>query len=115
LRTSITTALFIDCRHNSAQIALAANPQKAYNEGERGRKMSAIPFDTHYFVKRLVTAGMPEAQAEVIAEEQAKLIENQLATKTDLDLLKNELTIRIGGMLVALAGFLAAVKFFAPH
>ena len=74
--------------------------------------MSAIPFDSHAFVKRLTGAGMPEDQAEILAEEQAKLIETQLATKTDIELLKHELTIRVGSMIVALGGVLIAVKFF---
>lgn len=74
--------------------------------------MSAIAFDTHAFVKRLTNAGMPELQAEVLAEEQSKLIETQLATKVDLDLLKHELTIRIGSMIMALGGILVAIKFF---
>jgi hypothetical protein len=78
----------------------------------KGRLMSAIPFDSHAFVKRLVSAGMPEGQAEILAEEQAKLIETQLATKTDIELLKHELTIRVGSMIVALGGVLIAVKFF---
>ena len=73
--------------------------------------VSAIAFDTHAFIKRLVHAGMPEAQAEVLADEQAKLIETQLATKTDLELLKHDLTIRVGGMIMALGGVLVAVKF----
>ena len=73
--------------------------------------MSAIAFDTHAFVKRLVSVGMPEAQAEVLAEEQGKLIETQLATKTDLELLKHDLTIRVGGMIMALGGVLVAIKF----
>jgi hypothetical protein len=73
--------------------------------------MSAIAFDTHAFIKRLTNAGMPELQAEVLAEEQAKLIETQLATKTDIDLLKHELTIRIGSMIMALGGILVAIKF----
>ena len=73
--------------------------------------MSAIAFDTHAFIKRLVAAGMPEAQAEVLAEEQAKLIETQLATKVDLELLKHDLTIRVGGMIMALGGVLVAIKF----
>lgn len=73
--------------------------------------MTAIAFDTHAFIKRLVAAGMPESQAEVLAEEQAKLIETQLATKSDLELLKHELTIRVGAMIIALGGFLAAIKF----
>ena len=74
--------------------------------------MSTIAFDTHAFIKRLIAAGMPEPQAEALAEEQAKLIETQLATKGDLELLKHELTIRVGAMIVALGGFLSAVKFF---
>lgn len=73
--------------------------------------MAAIAFDTHAFIKRLIAAGMPEPQAEVLAEEQAKLIETHLATKTDLELLKHELTIRIGGMIMALGGVLIAIKF----
>ena len=73
--------------------------------------MSAIAFDTHAFIKRLTGAGMPEAQAEILAEEQARLIETQLATKTDLERLKHELTIRIGGMIFALGGVLVAIKF----
>ncbi len=73
--------------------------------------MSAIAFDTHAFIKRLTAAGMPEAQAEVLAEEQAKLIETQLATKIDLELLKHDLTIRVGGMIMALGGILVAIKF----
>ena len=45
------------------------------------------------------------------AEEQAKLIETQLATKVDLELLKHDLTIRVGGMIMALGGVLVAIKF----
>ena len=45
--------------------------------------MEAV-FDTHAYVKRLVTAGMPEPQAEVIADEQRGLIDDKLATKRDL-------------------------------
>ena len=81
--------------------------------------MSAIAFDTHAFIKRLTLAGMPEAQAEVLAEEQAKLIETQLATKADIadvrrdiELAKHELTVRVGAMVIALGGFLTALKFF---
>ena len=45
---------------------------------------ATIAFDTHRYVKRLTGAGMPEPQAEVIADEQRALIEDQLATKRDL-------------------------------
>ena len=46
--------------------------------------MVNLAFDTHKYVKRLTTAGMPESQAEVIADEQRSLIEDQLATKRDI-------------------------------
>ena len=42
-------------------------------------------FDTHGFVKRLTSAGMPEPQAEILAEEQSRLIQERLATKQDLE------------------------------
>jgi hypothetical protein len=45
--------------------------------------MNAVLFDTHAFVKRLTAVGMPEAQAEVLADEQARLIDERLATKAD--------------------------------
>ncbi|WP_339058115.1 DUF1640 domain-containing protein [Candidatus Regiella endosymbiont of Tuberolachnus salignus] len=53
--------------------------------------MSSLVFDTHNFVKKLTKAGMPEAQAEVLASEQANLIENRLATKQDIALLKQDI------------------------
>ena len=46
--------------------------------------MTSMVFDTHAFVKRLTAVGMPEEQAEVLADEQAKLIDERLATKADL-------------------------------
>jgi len=82
--------------------------------------MTALIFDTHVFVKKLVGAGMPEAQAEVLAEEQTRLIDEQLATKQDLKQLElkmsqieQSITIRTGAMILALGGFLAGIKFFA--
>ena len=45
-------------------------------------------FDTHGFVKRLTSAGMPEPQAEILAEEQSRLIQERLATKQDLEQLR---------------------------
>ena len=50
--------------------------------------MSAIAFDSHAFVKRLTEAGMPERQAEVLATEQTRLIEADLATKADIKALE---------------------------
>lgn len=53
--------------------------------------MTAVIFDTHSFIKKLTAVGMPEKQAEVLADEQAHLLETQIATKRDLKELKLEL------------------------
>ncbi len=53
--------------------------------------MIAVAFDTHAFVKRLTSVGMPEAQAEVLADEQVRLIDERLATKADIAKLEVEL------------------------
>ena len=83
----------------------------------------AVMFDTHQFVKKLVVAGMPEPQAEVLAEQQQELIENQLATKRDLkeleialkrDIVELEMRMRIwtGSLAVVIIGVLTAIKYF---
>ncbi len=71
--------------------------------------MQAIPFDTHNFVKRLVTAGMPEQQAEVLAQEQTRLIESSLATKRDIRETEHRLIIRLGAMMVTGIGVVATL------
>ena len=48
-------------------------------------------FDSHRFVKQLAEAGMPERQAEILAEERKNLIENQLATKLDLAKIEHDI------------------------
>jgi hypothetical protein len=81
--------------------------------------MASAIFDTHAFVKRLIAAGMPEQQAEILAEEHARLLGEQLATKADIALIrtdlvaleqrvKDQLTIRLGGMLTAAVVIVAA-------
>jgi hypothetical protein len=81
--------------------------------------MSAIALDTRAFVKRLTAAGMPEPQAEALADEQRRLIEDRLATKTDIETLRadlkrdmaeleSRLTIRLGGMMAASIAIVAA-------
>jgi len=82
--------------------------------------MASAIFDTHAFVKRLTAAGMPEAQAEILAEEQARLIDERLATKADIAALKADLraleerleyrlTIRLGAMLAVAVAIVAAL------
>ena len=54
-----------------------------------------IVFDTHRFVKRLTDAGLQPSIAEALAEEQAQLVENKLATKADLHELEARLQTAI--------------------
>ena len=89
--------------------------------------MESLAFDTHQFVKNLTAVGMPEKQAEVLANEQVRLIEANLATKRDIKELEAEtkkefanvrlaikeleqhLTIRLGGMMVTGIAVVAAL------
>lgn len=83
-----------------------------------------VPFDTHAYVKRLTSAGVPETQAEVHAEAIAGLVNDELATKRDLEepriatardlenlelRLKHDLTLRLGAIVVAGIGIVAAL------
>ena len=78
--------------------------------------MSIIAFDTHAFVKRLTATGMPEPQAEVLADEQAKLIENRVATKGGLETMRKEIVSELklwtAGFTGLLLAALSAIKFF---
>ena len=53
--------------------------------------MSAIAFDTLKFAKRLKEAGFAEQQAEALADAEAELIEQNLATKRDSADLKRDI------------------------
>jgi hypothetical protein len=71
--------------------------------------------DTLEIAKRLRSAGFDDTQAEAITgalrdTREADL--SRLATKEDLSAVEARLTIRLGGMIVIAAGFLAAIKFF---
>jgi len=75
--------------------------------------MSVLVFDTHSYVKKLKAVGFSEEQAEVQAEVLSTLIEEQLATKRDLKELEERLTyrltLRLGSMMVAAVGIVAAL------
>ena len=53
--------------------------------------MTPLILDTHAAVNELVSAGMPERQAETVVRQQAKLLEQNLATKTDIEAIKAEI------------------------
>ena len=67
----------------------------------------ALTFDTHAFVKRLTRAGMPEDQAEVLANGQADLYE-RLVTKEHLEQ-------RLGALELTLRNELEKVKAELKH
>jgi hypothetical protein len=82
-----------------------------------------VTFDTHAFVKRLISVGFTEEQAEVLAEERSHLIQERFATKQDVESLRLEIqrdlreleyrmVIKRGGMVViaVIAAVVALVK-----
>lgn len=71
--------------------------------------MSETTFDTLMYAKKLIKAGVPEPQAEIQAEAIRELIDDKLATKNDLKALRDQMTIRMGGMLVTAVVILAAI------
>jgi hypothetical protein len=50
--------------------------------------MTQLILDTHAAVNELVSAGMPERQAETVVRQQARLLEQNLATKADVEALR---------------------------
>lgn len=81
--------------------------------------MVAIPFDTLKFVEKLESGGFSAQQARAAAEAFADATSQELATKSDVAILRSDmekmelrLTVKLGAMIVALGGFMAAIKFF---
>ena len=76
--------------------------------------MNTLALQTHEFIKELTAAGLTERQAELIANHQAKIIDENLTTKHgsgsvkheirllkhDLELLKKDLIINLGAIIV---------------
>lgn len=67
--------------------------------------MTAIAFDTLAYAKKMKELGFTEKQAEGQAEELAKIIDNQIATKRDLREWAYKIILStilsVGGMLTA--------------
>lgn len=58
---------------------------------------NTVTFDIHQFIKHLIEAGFMPDQAEALSEEQVKLIDNNLAIKTDIAQLRTDIekTIKV--------------------
>jgi hypothetical protein len=97
--------------------ALRRDLAELERRAEKGWAVTAITFDTHKFVRRLKEAGLPETQAEAIADAfRDAQGEAELATKQDIEMLRRDLrelesrmTIRLGIMLVAAVGVAATL------
>ncbi|MEO5341396.1 MAG: CCDC90 family protein [Magnetococcus sp. MYC-9] len=72
--------------------------------------MTAITFDTLKYANRLKSAGVPDKQAEVMAEMQAEVFDknlDDLATKRDL----KELELRMAADMAKIHGELATMRW----
>ena len=76
--------------------------------------MNTLALQTYEFIKELTAAGLTEQQAEIIAHHQAKIIDENLATKHDLELVRKEIEMLRKDMMLKLgtvivAGFIAVI------
>lgn len=75
--------------------------------------MATLTFDTLGYSKKLEDAGFTRKQAEAQAIALREMIEDKIATKQDLRemelRLKYDLTIRLGGIVVACTAILLAI------
>jgi len=55
-------------------------------------------YDTHAAVRRLTEAGIPEPQAEAVVREQTHILEHNLATKADIETLRQETEAEIAAV-----------------
>ena len=101
--------------------------------------MNAVPFDTLKMAQRLEAAGFGRSQATGASEALAEaLVGADLATKGDIaalrtelkgdiaalrtelvsaaELLRRDMTIKLGGMMIIATGILlAAIRYLPPH
>lgn len=79
--------------------------------------MATITFDTHKFVRKLKESGLPEGQAEAIADAFKEAQgEAELATKRDIEDLRRDMremeqrmVIKLGGLIVLAVGVVATL------
>ncbi len=67
-------------------------------------------YDTHAAVRRLTEAGLPESHAEAVVREQIHLIEHDLATKADIEALRQDTKADIEALRQATKADIAAVQ-----
>ena len=71
---------------------------------------TAPVYDTHAAIRRLTDAGMPEPHAEAVVREQTHLIEHNLATKFDIEVLRQDTKANIDAVSWRSASMLALLR-----
>ncbi len=71
--------------------------------------MSAITFDRLTYLETLKASGIPEAQARAHAVALDEALRDTVATKGDIEILKRDMTIRMGTMLAAAVGIIVTL------
>ena len=74
--------------------------------------MASIVFNTLEYAKRLENAGFTRQQAETQANIMTEIVDEKMATKSDLRELEYRLTIRFGTMIAAAVAVLAGIITF---
>jgi hypothetical protein len=74
-----------------------------------------VPFDTHDYVKQLTAAGVPEPQAEVHARALANLVNDQIATKRDLEELRIALKHDLDELRIATQHDIEGLRIATQH
>jgi hypothetical protein len=73
----------------------------------------SFTFDTLEYTKRLRDAEVPPKPAEALAEALKHALgssPSSVATKADLEALENRLVIKLGGLMIAVGGVVAAFR-----
>lgn len=86
-------------------MSLLASPAPCIGNPVGGLEM----FNTLRYAKRLEDVGFSKEQAETSIEILSEIMEEKLATKEDLQLLKADLTVRMGAMLATSIAILTAL------
>jgi len=73
--------------------------------------MTVLVINTHDAIKRLVKAGQDEAAAEAIVELITDIHE-QVATKSDLHMLEQRMTVKLYTVGIAIVGVLTTFKYW---
>lgn len=74
--------------------------------------MSAVAFDTLRYLEKLTEAGISDQQAKALTMALTEAVDMNLATKSDLRNLKNELILKLGGISVISITVVASIVKF---